>query len=299
MTFNLENQRVVTALQSAFLAGKLASSHIFWSSQESEQELAALEMVRFILCQHSGNAKEERPCGQCKSCLSFQRQGDSQEVKSFGPDGLWLEPEGTQYKLETLRSIHDFLSLRSWNEQRCIVLKKAEALGVLGSNLILKILEEPPPKVYFFLVTSQLSSLLPTIRSRCQWHRFQTHGHRGTTAGVEMDELKAIAIGAWKYSPAEGYEHQELLSHFKNKSKALAIVKFWMELWRDVQMHEVGAHHLTLHKDQAVQIEDLANRFPRRASEIFMELLRLEKDVRGNSDLDLLSDSFFANLSSV
>lgn len=44
----------------------------------------------------------------------------------------------------------------------------AERMTVQASNAFLKILEEPPLGMFFFLTTTQIYSLLPTIISRCQ-----------------------------------------------------------------------------------------------------------------------------------
>ena len=37
-----------------------------------------------------------------------------------------------------------------------------------GANAILKVLEEPPAKTIFFLISHNISKVIPTIRSRCQ-----------------------------------------------------------------------------------------------------------------------------------
>ena len=44
----------------------------------------------------------------------------------------------------------------------------AESLTLQAANAFLKVLEEPLPQVSFVLCTHELSTLLPTIRSRCQ-----------------------------------------------------------------------------------------------------------------------------------
>ncbi|SVD35266.1 uncharacterized protein METZ01_LOCUS388120, partial [marine metagenome] len=56
-----------------------------------------------------------------------------------------------------------------------IIIDSADDLNINASNSLLKILEEPKNKTYIFLISHQLSSLLPTIRSRCLKFIFKNH----------------------------------------------------------------------------------------------------------------------------
>lgn len=47
------------------------------------------------------------------------------------------------------------------------IIEKAELLNINSQNALLKILEEPPSYIQFFLVCKEKSKLLPTILSRC------------------------------------------------------------------------------------------------------------------------------------
>jgi len=53
------------------------------------------------------------------------------------------------------------------------VFLEAERINPSAANAFLKSLEEPPPYARFFLVTSRISTMLPTIRSRCQEVKLQ------------------------------------------------------------------------------------------------------------------------------
>lgn len=66
-----------------------------------------------------------------------------------------------------------------------------------ASNAVLKTLEEPPDHVVFVLCTTELQSMLPTIRSRCQRFVFQRPGlgeisevlrRIATAEGIEIDD---------------------------------------------------------------------------------------------------------------
>ncbi len=51
---------------------------------------------------------------------------------------------------------------------KVFIIDEAELIDQRGQNLLLKTLEEPPPRTWFILVTTRADRLLPTIRSRCQ-----------------------------------------------------------------------------------------------------------------------------------
>jgi DNA polymerase-3 subunit delta' len=51
---------------------------------------------------------------------------------------------------------------------RVVIVDEAHMLNRFGQNAILKILEEPPPRVVIILTVTTAGALLPTIRSRCR-----------------------------------------------------------------------------------------------------------------------------------
>jgi len=51
---------------------------------------------------------------------------------------------------------------------RIAIVDCAEDLATAGANALLKVLEEPPPKALFLIISHQPARLLPTIRSRCR-----------------------------------------------------------------------------------------------------------------------------------
>ncbi len=58
-------------------------------------------------------------------------------------------------------------------KKKIIILDRIEEMSLPAANAFLKILEEPLNDVFFILITSQLSSLIPTIISRCQIYQFR------------------------------------------------------------------------------------------------------------------------------
>lgn len=81
---------------------------------------------------------------------------------------LWVSEENNKILIDKVRSIYDFLSKTSYNDNaRIVVIDPADALNIQSSNALLKILEDCNTNVYFFLLCNSIDSILRTVRSRC------------------------------------------------------------------------------------------------------------------------------------
>lgn len=77
--------------------------------------------------------------------------------------------DAQEITIDIIRQLNTFLNQTSMEGGwRVIIIDGAESLNRNAANALLKKLEEPPQQTLFFLITSYPSSLLPTIRSRCQ-----------------------------------------------------------------------------------------------------------------------------------
>ena len=92
----------------------------------------------------------------------------SQDVKKITKSGSEI------IKIAQIRNIKTFLSQKSINSEKKIVLiVDAHLLNEAASNCLLKTLEDPSNGI-FILLTSRLNLLLDTIISRCQKIRFRS-----------------------------------------------------------------------------------------------------------------------------
>ena len=75
----------------------------------------------------------------------------------------------TGIPVDEVRRLKSFLGLTAGDDAwRVIVVDSADDLNPNAANALLKSLEEPPRRAVFVLISSEPSSLLPTIRSRCR-----------------------------------------------------------------------------------------------------------------------------------
>ncbi len=72
--------------------------------------------------------------------------------------------------IENVRKINDFISLSSsQSEYRIIIIDSIDNLNHNAANAILKNLEEPSSKVFFFLINHNKEKILDTIKSRANF----------------------------------------------------------------------------------------------------------------------------------
>ena len=99
----------------------------------------------------------------------------------------------TNITIEQIRRLKTFLNSTSiiQNSSKIVIIDSADYLNISSANSMLKILEEPKENTYIFLISNQISLLLPTIRSRCLKIKFNTHNLTNFTNIIKnnIDEI--------------------------------------------------------------------------------------------------------------
>ena len=95
--------------------------------------------------------------------------------------------------IEQIRRLKTFLNSTTiiQNSSKIVIVDSADYLNISSANSMLKILEEPKENTYIFLISNQISLLLPTIRSRCLKIKFNTHNLTNFTNIIKdnIDEI--------------------------------------------------------------------------------------------------------------
>jgi DNA polymerase-3 subunit delta' len=98
---------------------------------------------------------------------------------------------------------------------RVAIIDAVDELETSGANALLKILEEPPANMLFFLVSHAPGRLLPTIRSRCRRLDFEKLGDDAMTSVLERHAPELSAA-----------ERQRIISmSFGSAGRALAFAE--------------------------------------------------------------------------
>lgn len=153
-------------IQTAVTNDRLAPALFFVGPLHCRIDLFAKQTLQLLLCKKRSTVT---PCLICPDCQMVQRMEH--------PDVHWVKPEkrGAAIKVDQIRELHALAFLTPQRSNyRLIVIESAEKMNVSSSNALLKILEEPSQYTHFILLAEQISTVLPTILSRCQLLHFSS-----------------------------------------------------------------------------------------------------------------------------
>ncbi|MDE5615708.1 MAG: AAA family ATPase [Alphaproteobacteria bacterium] len=90
------------------------------------------------------------------------------QARNIDKDGK-SKSDGKVISVYTVRAMIERMQMSSMSgDWRVVLIDSVDELNTAASNAILKLLEEPPAKTLFLLVTHQLANVLPTVRSRAR-----------------------------------------------------------------------------------------------------------------------------------
>lgn len=115
-------------------------------------------LIQLIFCKNPQHA----PCLSCSDCQMIARNEH--------PDALWVKPDkaGGAIKIDQVRELQQQAYLTPQRVlNRVIIIDSADRMNAASANALLKILEEPPAQTLFILIAQQISTVLPTVLSRC------------------------------------------------------------------------------------------------------------------------------------
>lgn len=152
---------------------------------------------------------QDMACGQCESChwLAEGAHPDFREVTPEDDDVAEGSKKKTrkrqQIVIDQIRALHDYLALTSHrvDGMRVVLIHPLEAMNVAASNALLKLLEEPPQRTQFLLVSHQRQALLPTILSRCMQVEMPVPSRE---QGLQWLQSQSVANPEWVWHYSGG-----------------------------------------------------------------------------------------------
>lgn len=164
-------EHISNALARAISSGRLSHAYLLVGTRGTGKTSTARLLSKAMNCDHVHEAqtsgrpldKKEIPCNKCESCRAFDSS-----------------PDNVEFDAASNRSVEDVTRLLSTAylaplraRVKTFIIDEVHMLSFEAVNSILKLIEEPPPNVAFFLATTELNKVPMTIRSRCQVLNFR------------------------------------------------------------------------------------------------------------------------------
>lgn len=120
---------------------------------------AALAFAAALVCEQE--QLSARGCGVCKACHTTMA-GTNADVTFVATEKTTITIDEAR---ELVRKAHDSPSSARW---RVMIVGDADRMAERTTNVLLKAIEEPPPRTIWILCAPSPADVLVTIRSRCR-----------------------------------------------------------------------------------------------------------------------------------
>jgi DNA polymerase III subunit gamma/tau len=155
-------EAVVRTLSNAIAADAVRQAYLFAGPRGTGKTSMARILAKCLNC---AQGPTTTPDGTCHACRAIAA-GTSLDVIEMDA--------ASQRGIDDIREIRDRVVLQPVEgRSKVYILDEAHQLTDAAWNALLKLIEEPPPHLVFVFCTTDLSKVLPTVRSRCQTFVFQ------------------------------------------------------------------------------------------------------------------------------
>lgn len=210
-------------LKNSVRLGKLSHAYVFSGNDEAGQQRLALRFSQLLNCEAT---KEERPCGECRSCMTLQEKTH--------PDAIRIA-ETREIPILAIRTLRQRFALSSWQSSfKIAVIERAHLMNIEAQSALLKLLEEPKHNVILLLLTEYPDLLLDTIRSRAQeirWYAFPAASKRDEQGAEELSRLKGALM-------QERFDYAKKVA--ETPEDAICILAEWVRAERELLLEAVA-----------------------------------------------------------
>ena len=150
-------EAVVRTLKNAISSGQVRQAYLFAGPRGTGKTSLARILAKGLNCVQGPTPTPDKVCNACVTIAN----GTSLDVIEMDA--------ASQRGIDDIREIRERVVLQpAEGRYKVYILDEAHQLTDAAWNALLKLIEEPPPHLVFVFCTTDLSKVLPTVRSRCQ-----------------------------------------------------------------------------------------------------------------------------------
>jgi DNA polymerase III subunit gamma/tau len=150
-------EAIVRTLKNAISSGQVRQAYLFAGPRGTGKTSLARILAKGLNCAQGPTPTPDKVCNACVTIAN----GTSLDVIEMDA--------ASQRGIDDIREIRERVVLQpAEGRYKVYILDEAHQLTDAAWNALLKLIEEPPPHLVFVFCTTDLSKVLPTVRSRCQ-----------------------------------------------------------------------------------------------------------------------------------
>ena len=155
-------EAAVSTLKNAVTSGRLHHAYLFSGIRGVGKTTVARLFARALNCVTGPTAS---PCGVCDPCLEIAAGLSMDVIEIDAASNRGVDD------VEPLREAARYAPSR--DRYKVFILDEVHMLSNAAFNSLLKILEEPPPRIVWILATTEYRKVPTTVVSRCQHFEFR------------------------------------------------------------------------------------------------------------------------------
>ena len=286
-------QQVKAALAGMVDAGRVPHAIMFHEEDGGGAFPLCLAFLQYLFCSHRSGADS---CGLCPSCnkigklihpdvhfvfptaagsISLQYMDRLRELVLRNPsftsaamgEALGIEGKNSMIAVSEAKHLLETLSLSALEGgYRAVVIYLPEKMNQEAANRLLKMIEEPPLKTQFLLVTHAPEKVLVTISSRCQRIRVAPAGAAGAAEFEEPELVDELMEALLSKKLLSALAVADRLAALPSRESAKAFCRFASEAMRQVFLNQQGVSSLASEEPKyALWATRCRKTFPRQA----------------------------------
>ncbi|OGO88801.1 MAG: hypothetical protein A2Y17_03855 [Clostridiales bacterium GWF2_38_85] len=267
-------------------ADNVSHAYIFECTDMPTAREFAVFIAKLLLCEVESSSK---PCGSCSSCLKLS--------ELCHPDVVLLSSSGGRFSfhIEDIRFIRsDAYVMPNDSDKKIYILENAQDMTVQAQNALLKILEEPPKNVYFFILTIRRELLLPTVLSRGQIIKLESPEDKQR----EVNENAALTLKALLSPLNNRFDFFAFFLSLKLKrDKALELFNDIVELLRDLIIYKESGNSTIYDQTEKLSVLVSAKAIIKMMDSLREAILKIENNANINAVFTLLAYELWSSKS--